>query len=324
MKIVVLDGYTLNPGDLSWDGIAQFGDLTVYNRTAYKPGGEDLVVERAKDADAIFLNKTLLTREMIQRLPKLKYVGVLATGYNIVDVEAAKEQGIVVSNVPTYGTTAVAQMTFALLLEMCHHVGAHSKAVFNGEWAENPDWCFWNYPLVELAGKTMGIIGYGRIGSTVGKIAQAFGMDVLAMASTPKPELETENLRFASLDEILEKSDVISLHVPLFESTKGIINKESIQKMKKTAMIINTSRGPLIVEEDLAEALNSGRIAGAALDVVSSEPIDEDNPLLKASNCIITPHISWAPKESRERLMNVAVGNLERFLQGNPINVVNE
>ncbi|WP_422484680.1 D-2-hydroxyacid dehydrogenase [Gudongella sp. DL1XJH-153] len=324
MKIVVLDGYTLNPGDLSWEGISQFGELTVYDRTAYKPGGEDLVVERAKDADAILLNKTLLTREMIDRLPKLKYVGVLATGYNIVDIEAAKENGIVVTNVPTYGTTAVAQMIFALLLELCHHVGEHSKAVFDGEWVENPDWSFWNYPLVELAGKTMGIIGYGRIGSNVGKIAQALGMKVLAMASSPKPELETEDLRFASLDEILEQSDVISLHVPLFESTEGMINKDSIEKMKKNVMIINTSRGPLIVEKDLAEALNSGRIAGVALDVVSSEPINEDNPLLKAENCIITPHIAWAPKESRKRLMDVAVDNLEKFIQRNPINIVND
>ncbi len=323
MKIVVLDGYTLNPGDLSWEGISQFGELTVYDRTAYKPGGEDLVVERAKDADAILLNKTLLTREMIERLPKLKYVGVLATGYNIVDIEAAKENGIVVTNVPTYGTTAVAQMTFALLLELCHHVGAHSRAVFDGEWVENPDWSFWNYPLVELVGKTMGIIGYGRIGSNVGKIAQALGMNVLAMANTPKPELETEYLRFATLDEILEQSDVISLHVPLFKSTKGMINKDSIEKMKKNVMIINTSRGPLVVEEDLAKALNDGRIAGAALDVVSSEPINEDNPLLKAENCIITPHIAWAPKESRKRLMYVAVDNLEKFIQRNPINTVN-
>ena len=324
MKIVVLDGYTLNPGDLSWEGISQFGDLTVYDRTAYKPGGEDLVVERAREADAILLNKTLLNREMIGRLPNLKYVGVLATGYNIVDIEAARERDIVVTNVPTYGTTAVAQMTFALLLELCHHVGEHSRAVHNGEWVENPDWSFWKYPLVELAGKTMGIIGYGRIGSEVGKIAKAFGMEVLAMASSPKPELETESLRFAPLDEILEKSDVISLHVPLFDSTKGMINKESIDKMKRNVMIINTSRGPLIVEEDLAEALNTGRIAGAALDVVSSEPIDPDNPLLKADNCILTPHIAWAPKESRKRLMDVAVKNLKEFLDGNPINLVNK
>jgi glycerate dehydrogenase len=324
LKIVVLDGYTLNPGDLSWEGISQFGDLTVYDRTAYKPGGEDLVVERAREADAILLNKTLLNREMIGRLPKLKYVGVLATGYNIVDIEAARERDIVVTNVPTYGTTAVAQMTFALLLELCHHVGEHSRAVHNGEWVENPDWSFWKYPLVELAGKSMGIIGYGRIGSEVGKIAKAFGMEVLAMASSPKPELETESLRFAPLDEILEKSDVISLHVPLFDSTKGMINKESIDKMKRNVMIINTSRGPLIVEEDLAEALNTGRIAGAALDVVSSEPIDPDNPLLKADNCILTPHIAWAPKESRKRLMDVAVKNLKEFLDGNPINVVNK
>lgn len=319
MKIVVLDGYTLNPGDLSWEGIEKFGELTVYDRTSYDLKCEDLAIERGKDADIILLNKTPLSRRAMDNMPKLKYVGVLATGYNIVDVEAAKEKGIIVTNIPTYGTAAVAQMTFALLLEMCHHVGAHSKAVFDGKWASNPDWCFWNYPLIELAGKTIGIIGYGRIGQNVGKIAQAFGMKVLAMANNPDKTLENENMKYVELDELLAESDVISLHCPLFESTKGIINKNAIAKMKDGVMIVNTSRGPLIVEEDLAHALNNGKVGGAALDVVSSEPIDPKNPLLKAKNCIITPHISWAPIESRIRLMDIAIDNLRQFITGDSI-----
>ncbi|MBA1334310.1 MAG: D-3-phosphoglycerate dehydrogenase [Firmicutes bacterium] len=323
MKIVVLDGYTLSPGDLSWEGLEKIGDLKVYDRTSYDLSGQDKIIERAKDAEVLFVNKTPITREALDQMPKLKFIGVLATGYNIVDVEAAKEKGIVVTNIPTYGTTAVAQMAFALLLEMCHHVWEHSEAVKKGDWTNNPDWCFWNYPLIELADKTMGIIGFGRIGQTVGKIAQAFGMKVLAFDSYQNKALESDTLKYVELDELLAESDVISLHCPLFESTKGIINKNTIAKMKKNAMLINTSRGPLVVEEDLAEALNSGRIAGAAVDVVSSEPIKGDNPLLKAKNIIITPHISWAPKESRKRLMDIAIDNLEKFLAGTPVNVVN-
>ena len=324
MKVVVLDGYTLNPGDLSWEELCKYGDVTVYDRTSYDLKGKDLIVERGKDADIILLNKTPLSKEMMEQMPNLKYVGVLATGYNIVDIDAAREKGVVVTNIPTYGTTAVAQMTSALLLEMCHHVGAHSNTVFNGEWVNNPDWCYWKYPLVELSGKTIGIIGYGRIGQMVGKIAQAFGMKVLAMANNKNPKLENENMKYAELDELLSNSDVISLHCPLFESTKGIINKDTIAKMKESVMLINTSRGQLVIEEDLAQALNDGRIAGAALDVVSSEPISPDNPLLKAKNCILTPHISWAPKESRERLMNIAIDNLKAFLEGKSVNVVNK
>jgi len=323
VKIVVLDGYTLSPGDLSWEGLEKIGDLKVYDRTSYDLSGQDKIIERAKDAEVLFVNKTPITREALDQMPKLKFIGVLATGYNIVDVEAAKEKGIVVTNIPTYGTTAVAQMAFALLLEMCHHVWEHSEAVKKGDWTNNPDWCFWNYPLIELADKTMGIIGFGRIGQTVGKIAQAFGMKVLAFDSYQNKALESDTLKYVELDELLAESDVISLHCPLFESTKGIINKNTIAKMKKNAMLINTSRGPLVVEEDLAEALNSGRIAGAAVDVVSSEPIKGDNPLLKAKNIIITPHISWAPKESRKRLMDIAIDNLEKFLAGTPVNVVN-
>ncbi|MDI6617170.1 MAG: D-2-hydroxyacid dehydrogenase [Clostridiales bacterium] len=323
MKIVVLDGYTLNPGDLSWKGLEKLGDLTVYDRTNVEKDGKDILFKRAGDAEIVFVNKTPLTRADLKKMPKLKYIGVLATGYNIVDVEAAKELGIVVTNIPTYGTTAVAQMTFALLLEMCHHVWMHSEAVKNGDWTNSEDFCFWNYPLIELAGKTMGIIGFGRIGQAVGRIAQAFGMKVIANDMHIRKELESDTLKYANLDELFTNSDVISLHAPLFESTKGIINKNTISKMKDGVMIINTSRGPLIVDEDLAEALKSKKVAGAALDVMSKEPPKMDNPLLHAPNCIITPHIAWAPKESRIRLMNIAVDNLQKFLSGTPVNVVN-
>lgn len=318
MKIVVLDGYTLNPGDLSWDRLKALGELAVYDRTP-----KDLILERIGDAEIVFTNKTPLTREIFEKAPNIKWVGVLATGYDVVDVEAAKEKGIPVSNIPTYGTASVAQMVFALLLEICHHVWEHSQAVKAGEWTNNDDWCFWKYPLIELAGKTMGIIGYGRIGQATGKIAQAMGMKVLAYDQYQNKELETDTMKYVSLDELLNKSDVISLHCPLFDSTKGIINKDTISKMKDGVIIINTSRGPLIVEEDLAEALNCGKVYAAAVDVVSVEPIKEDNPLLKARNCIITPHIAWATKEARQRLMDIAVDNLQKFIEGSPVNVVN-
>jgi glycerate dehydrogenase len=324
MKIVVLDGYTLNPGDITWEGLEKLGEVTVYDRTAYTLSGADLIVERVKDAEVVFVNKTPLSREVLDKLPNLKFVGVLATGYNVVDVEAAKEKGIVVTNIPTYGTDSVGQMAIALLLEMCHHVGAHSDSVMRGEWANNADWCYWNYPLIELSGKTMGIIGYGRIGQSTGRIAQALGMKVLAFDAYQNKDLECETMKYSDLDTLLANSDVIALHCPLFESTQGIINKNTIAKMKDGVMIVNNSRGPLVVEEDLAEALNSGKVGGAALDVVSSEPIKADNPLLKAKNCIITPHISWAPVESRQRLMDIAVDNLEKFLAGSPVNVVNK
>jgi glycerate dehydrogenase len=323
MKIVVLDGYTLNPGDLSWEGFERFGDLTVYDRTCYDGSREDLVIERAREAEVVLTNKTILSRKVIESLPQLKYIGVLATGYNVVDIEAARERGIVVTNVPTYGTEAVAQMAIALLLEMCHHVGAHSESVKKGEWASNPDWCYWKYPLIELAGKTMGIIGYGRIGQATGRIAQALGMKVLAYDKYVNKDLESDTMRYVELDELLAQADVIALHCLLTEETEGIINKDTIAKMKDGVMIVNNSRGQLMVEEDLAAALNSGKVAGAALDVVSTEPIRMDNPLLKAKNCIITPHISWAPREARQRLMDIAVENLAQFLAGNPINVVN-
>lgn len=324
MKAVVLDGYTLNPGDLNWNKLETICETTVYDRTAYDVSGLDVIIQRVGDAEVVFTNKTPLTAEALKAMPNLKYIGVLATGYNVVDVEAAKAQGITVSNIPTYGTAAVAQMVIALLLEMCHHVGEHSDAVKKGDWTNNDDWCFWNYPLIELAGKTMGIIGFGRIGQAAAGIAQALGMKILAFDSYQIKELESDTLKYVELDELLAESDVISLHCPLFESTKGIINKESLAKMKSNAMLVNTSRGPLIVEEDLAEALNKGKIAGAALDVVASEPIKADNPLLTAKNCIITPHISWAPRESRQRLMDIAMDNLIQFIAGKPVNVVNK
>lgn len=318
MKIVVLDGYTLNPGDITWDGLKSLGEVTVYDRT--KP--EDIVT-RIGDAEAVYTNKTPLTKETLKACGNIRFIGVLATGYNIVDIDAAKEKGIVVANIPTYGTTAVSQFAIALLLELCHHIGEHSDSVKNGEWTSNPDWCYWKYPLVELAGKTMGIIGFGRIGQDTGKIAQALGMKVLAYDEYPRTELETDTCHYAELDTLLKESDVISLHCPLFPSTQGIINKDTIAKMKTGVMIINDSRGPLIVEEDLRDALNSGKVAGAAVDVVSTEPIQMDNPLLQAKNIIITPHIAWAPKESRQRLMDIAVDNLKCYLEGNPQNIVN-
>jgi glycerate dehydrogenase len=320
MKIVVLDGYTLNPGDLRWEGIEKFGELIVHDRTDFSP---EKVIETIGDAEIIFTNKTPLPKSVLSKTPTVKYIGVLATGYNVVDTLAAKEQGIIVTNIPTYGTAAVGQFTLALILELCHHVGEHSRAVFNGDWTKSADFCFWNYPLIELAGKTMGIIGFGRIGQATAKIAQSFGLNVLAYDSYQNPDLESDTCKYATLEELLSNSDIVSLHCPLFDSTKGIINKANIAKMKDGVMIINTSRGPLVVEEDLREALESGKVAAAAVDVVSSEPISAANPLLKAKNCIITPHIAWAPKESRTRLMNTAIENLEAFIKGNPINVVN-
>lgn len=318
MRIVVLDGYTLNPGDITWDGLRALGELTVYERT--KP---EEVVERIGDAQVVYTNKTPLTRETFEACKNLQFVGVLATGYNVVDIKAAREKNIPVANIPTYGTAAVAQFAIALLLELCHHIGEHSECVKRGEWSKNKDWCFWNYPLVELAGKTMGIIGFGRIGQETGKIAQALGMKVYAYDQHKNQDLESADCQYVDLDTLLSQSDVISLHCPLLAETEGIINKENIAKMKEGVMIINNSRGPLIVEEDLRDALNSGKVAGAAVDVVSTEPIRMDNPLLEAKNILITPHISWAPRESRQRLMDIAVENLKCFIEGRPRNIVN-
>ena len=319
MKIVVLDGYTLNPGDLTWEGLEKIGTLTVYDRTP-----KDLIVDRIGDAEIIFTNKTPLTKEIFDSCPTIKYVGVLATGYNVVDTDYAKARGIAVTNIPTYGTAAVAQFAIALLLELCHNDGLHSQTVHAGEWSSCSDFCYWKSPLIELAGKTLGIIGFGRIGQSTAKIAQALGMKVVAYDEYKIEGIENDNLKYVSLDELFAASDVISLHCPLFPSTQGIINKQNIENMKDGVMLINTSRGPLVVEQDLADALKSGKVKGAAVDVVSSEPIKPDNVLLSAPNCIITPHIAWAPKESRERLMNIAVDNLDSFLKGSPINVVNK
>ncbi|NLM10583.1 MAG: D-2-hydroxyacid dehydrogenase [Clostridiaceae bacterium] len=318
MKIVVLDGYTLNPGDLSWGELKKLGEVKVYDRTP-----KDKILERIGNSEIVFTNKTPLDRNVFKKLPNLKYIGVLATGYNVVDIEAAKEFGITVTNVPTYGTMAVAQFTFALILELCHHVWEHNMAVKNGEWSRCADFCFYKYPLIELAGKTLGIIGFGRIGKAVANIALAFGMKVMAYSRNKNSVIESENVRYAEFDELLKNSDIISLHCPLTESNRGMINKDTINKMKDGVILINTARGPLIIEEDLAFALNSRKVAGAAVDVVSIEPINEDNPLLKAKNCIITPHIAWAPKEARERLMKIAVENLKSFLNRSPVNVVN-
>jgi len=320
MKIVVLDGYTLNPGDLNWDGIKKFGNLTVHDRVSFAP--ED-VIAAIGDAEIIFTNKTPLPKVVLDTVPSVKYIGVLATGYNVVDTAAAKENGIVVANIPTYGTAAVAQFSMALLLELCHHVGAHSESVKEGQWTNCPDFCYWNSPLIELAGKNIGIIGFGRIGQATATVAQAFGLNVLAFDSYEDPSLVTDTCKYVTLDELLAQSDVISLHCPLFDSTKGIINKDTIAKMKDGVMILNTSRGPLVVEQDLCDALNSGKVGGAALDVVCVEPIAAGHPFLTAKNCIVTPHIAWAPIESRSRLMNIAVDNLAAFLSGSPVNVVN-
>lgn len=316
-KIVVLDGYTENPGDLSWDDLGALGELSVYDRTPM-----DKVVERIGDAPYVYTNKTPITRETLDACPDLRFIGILATGYNIVDVVYARERGIDVCNIPTYGTNAVSQYVFALLLDICHHVAHHSQAVHEGRWAQNPDWCFWDYPLKELAGKTMGIIGFGRIGRRTGEIARAFGMTVIAYDCHPTDEGRSI-ADYVALDELYKRSDVISLHTPLFPETREMINAESIQKMKDGVILINTSRGPLVQEMDMADALNRGKVYAFATDVVGVEPIRDDNPLLQAKNCIITPHIAWAPQESRQRLMNIAVENLRQFQNGNAIHVVN-
>ncbi len=321
MKMVCLDGYTLNPGDLSWSGFEKLCALTVYDRTSLTDPGE--AIARVGDADAILTNKTPITRAVLDGCPNLKYIGVLATGFNVVDGAAAKEKGVVVTNIPTYGTAAVGQFAIALLLEICHHIGHHGDTVAAGKWQNSTDFCYWDYPLIELDGKTIGIIGFGRIGQATGRIAQAIGMKVLAYDANQSPE-GAAIAEYVALDALLAQSDVIALHCPLFPETEGIVNKNSIAKMKDGVILLNNSRGPLIVEQDLADALNSGKVYAAGLDVVSSEPIKADNPLLKAKNCIITPHISWAPSESRARLMEIAVDNFRAFLDGTPVNVVNK
>jgi glycerate dehydrogenase len=321
MKIVILDGYTENPGDLSWEEMEALGELTVYDRTSLIDTQE--TIDRVGGAEVVITNKTPIPKEVFEKCPNIKYVGVLATGYNVVDVNTAKTNGIPVTNIPTYGTDAVGQFAIALLLEICHHIGHHSEAVHKGRWSSNADWCFWDYPLIELAGKTMGIIGFGRIGQTTGRIAKALGMNVIA-----NDAFENESGKaiavYVDRDTLLAQSDVIALHCPLFSETEGLINRENIAKMKDGVIILNNSRGPLIVEQDLKDALDLGKVYAAGLDVVSTEPINADNVLLGAKNCFITPHISWAPKESRQRLMNIAVNNLKAFIDGNPVNVVNK
>ena len=321
MKIVVLDGYTENPGDLSWEPLKALGELTVYDRTPVHDNEE--ILKRIGGAEVVFTNKTPLKKEVLAKCPGLKFISVLATGYNVVDIAYAKEKGIPVSNIPTYGTDSVGQFAIALLLEICHHIGHHDQAVHEGKWEHNADWCFWDYPLIELAGKTMGIIGFGRIGQRTGVLAKALKMEVLAFDAHPN-EAGREIAAYVDLDTLLAKSDVIALHCPLFPETEGIINKNNIAKMKDGVIILNNSRGPLIVEADLAEALNSGKVAAAGVDVVSTEPIKGDNPLLKAKNCLITPHMSWAPRESRQRIMDMSVENVKAYLAGKPVNVVNK
>lgn len=320
MKIVVLDGYTENPGDLSWEELGKLGELTVYDRTSLTDEAEAIV--RIGDAEIVFTNKTPITRKVLDACPGIRFISLLATGYNCVDYAYAREKGIPVTNVPTYGTASVGQFAIALLLEICHHIGHHDASVHAGNWERCADWCYWDYPLIELAGKTMGIIGFGRIGQTTGRIARAMGMEVLAYDSHPS-DAGRAIAEYVDLDALLSRSDVVALHCPLFPETEGIINRETIAKMKDGAILLNNSRGPLVVEQDLADALNAGKLAAAGLDVVSTEPIRGDNPLLKAKNCIITPHISWAPKESRQRIMDCAVSNVKAFLAGSPVNVVN-
>lgn len=321
MKIVVLDGYTENPGDLSWEGLEKLGELTVYDRTSLTD--EQETIDRIGDAEIVFTNKTPITKKVLDACPSVRFISVLATGYNVVDVAAAKEKGIPVSNVPTYGTASVSQYSIALLLEICHHIGHHSESVHNGNWASCVDWCYWDYPLIELEGKTIGIIGFGRIGQQEGRIAKALGMNVIAYDVYPN-DSGREIGTYVELDELYAKADVITLHANLTAENTGMINRESIAKMKDGVILINNARGQLINEQDVADALNSGKIAAAGLDVVYTEPIREDNPLLGAKNCIITPHISWAPKESRQRIMDCSVANAESFLNGEPQNVVNK
>ena len=320
MKIVILDGYTENPGDLSWDALAALGELTVYDRSSRTDQQE--AIDRIGDAEIVITNKTPITRAVLGACPSVRFIGVLATGYNVVDTACARERGIPVSNVPAYGTAAVGQFTIALMLEICHHVAHHSETVFAGKWEHCPDFCYWDYPLIELDGKTMGIIGFGRIGQATGRIARALGMRVLATGSRPCPEGEAI-AEYTDLDTLLANSDVIALHCPLFPETAGIINRETIAKMKDGVILLNSARGGLMVEQDLADALNSGKVAAAGLDVVSTEPIQGDNPLLKAKNCIITPHIAWGSKESRQRIMDCTVKNVQAFLAGKPVNTVN-
>ena len=319
MKIVILDGYTENPGDLSWEGLEQLGELTVYDRTPYV---EDEIIRRIGDAEIVFTNKTPISRNVIDACPGMKFISVLATGYNVVDYQYAAEKGIPVTNVPAYGTASVSQFSIALLLEICHHIGHHSQSVLEGNWENCQDFCYWDYPLIELEGKTIGIIGFGRIGQAEGRIAKALGMKVIAY-DVYESDAGRAIGEYVTLEELFAQADVVSLHCNLTPENTGIINRDNIAKMKDGVILINNARGQLVVEQDLADALNSGKVAAAGLDVVSTETIKGNNPLLGAKNCIITPHISWAPKESRQRIMDCAVENTKAYIAGSPVNVVN-
>lgn len=320
MKIVVLDGYTENPGDLSWGELEKLGELRVYDRTATEES--PLIAERIADADIVITNKTPISQKTIDQCPNMKLIAMLATGYNVVDYNYAAEKKIPVVNVPTYGTQIVGQYAVGLLLEICSHYGHHDATVKEGKWEHNQDWCYWDYPMIELYGKTAGIIGLGRIGQATARILNAMDMKVLAYDAF-ESEAGKKLAEYVSLERLLAESDVIFLHCPLFPSTQGIINRDNIAKMKNGVIIINNSRGQLVVERDLADALNSGKVYAAGLDVVSTEPIRGDNPLLKAKNCIITPHISWAAQAARQRIMDITVGNVRAFIEGKPVNVVN-
>lgn len=317
MKIVNLDGYTTNPGDQSWDWLGKYGEYKIYDRT-----NKEDIITRAKDADILIINKSVITAEMLDKMPNLKYVGLQSTGYNVIDCEAARKRGITVSNIPAYSTNAVAQLVFAFILQITNKVTMHSDAVHSGEWCECPDFCFWKAPLAELDGKTIGIIGYGSIGKKVSKIADAFGMNVLVFTPHPKSE-ENAIVRFVNFDELLAKSDIITCHCPLNNKTENLIDKTALSKMKKSAIFINTSRGPVVDDKALADALNNGEIQAAGLDVLRVEPPSKDNPLLTAKNCYITPHIAWAAYETRARLLRILEENLKAFIEGKPQNVVN-
>lgn len=320
MKIVILDGYTVNPGDLSWDALKEFGELEVYDRTSYRES--PLIAQRARGAEIVVTNKTPISRETIDKCPNLKLIVFLATGYNVADYNYAREKGIPVVNAPAYGTAAVSQFSIALLLEICHHIGMHNESVHAGKWADNIDWCYWDYPLIELAGKTMGVIGFGRVGRAEGRIAGALGMRVVANDPYPTDE-GREIAEYVDLETLYAQADVITLHCNLTPENEKMINKDSIAKMKDGVILVNNCRGQVIDEQDVADALNCGKIAAAGLDVVYTEPIREDNPLLKAKNCILTPHISWASKESRRRIIDITADNIRAFLSGKPVNVVN-
>lgn len=320
MKIVILESYPVNPGDLSWDCLKPFGEVMIFETSSLHD--EAQTIARIGDAEIVLTNKVPITRRVMDACPRLQFIGVLATGYNVIDCACAKEKGILVSNVPAYGTAAVAQFTIGLLLEICSHIGHHDESVHAGVWQNGEKWCYWDQPLIELAGKTMGIIGFGRIGQAVGRIAKALGMRVLACGSHPT-EAGRKIADYVDLETLLSASDVVSLHCPLFPETRELINCRTIEKMKDGVILLNTGRGPLIAEQDLADALNSGKVRAAAMDVVSTEPISGDNPLLKARNCILTPHIAWAPIECRQRIIDCTRDNIQAYLEGSPIHVVN-